>query len=594
MTAPASRQRGAALLVMLLLFVLGATWFLISRFDSLNANQTARERDTNATVLRLAKRALIGYTIAQANKSGEDNPGALPCPEHAWYIDYNDKAGTMGPSTGVSSPGYGTANCSSIGRFPWRTIGTDMLVDAVGEPLWYVVGPTWRKTSTSTKTTINSNTAGDLTVDGQQVVALISAPGRPMNSAAGTTTAGVTCSARNQARVSPVTSAVDPLDYLECYNSATLAFTASGPSASTNDQVVAITAADLMPGIEASVANRMEREITPVLKTVYASASWGAAVSATHPVYPYPADFNIGNPSTSNYHGAAGLSAGLLPFFQTQGCNPATDPRCTTATTGGSAFLVFSKSGADTYQTLVPPLPLGWIRTDSTCSWSGQTYSCTGEYQLTSIKVTLVLRVTNVAMGLRTFDSSKITCTAVDDAGAGIPQQNLGCTSSVALQSNGSALVTVTTGWTPDIVTAGWGTYANYTISFDRAVFGDHSLLDSNNATTGWFVRNEWYRLLYYVVASGYTAAALPSATACTTGTNCLTVTNVTPAGAQRALLILTGASLNGTTRPSGTLANYLEAGNATGSYVKKEASTGNAIPVASRFNDRLMVVDSN
>src|SRR5207247_399470 len=55
-----------------------------------------------------------------------------------------------------------------------------------------------------------------------------------------------------------------------------------------------------------------------------------------------------------------------------------------------------------------------------------------------------------------------------------------------------------------------------------------------------------------------------------TTG-NCLTVTNP-PAtggvvGAQRAIAIMMGRSINGNTRPSATLADYLEYGNVGASY---------------------------
>lgn len=610
----ASRQGGAALLVLLGVLALGASWFMVSRLDAMTANATARNRHYNAEVLARAKQALIGYVVQQANKSFEDNPGALPCPEHPWYINRvspdNGLEGTAGPSVGMSNPGAGTANCSSIGRFPWRTVGTEVFSDAAGEPLWLVVGPSWRKTSSSTKTTINSNSAGDLTLDGQPAVALIIAPGRVLNASAGTTAYGVSCSARNQARTSPVTYTVDPLDYLECYNGATLAFSSVGPDASFNDHAVKITVEDLMPGIEAAVAERMGREIVPALKTVFVPATWG--IPGANPVLPYPADATFTSPGpgggTSQYRGAAGNYKGLLPFAQTQGCTESTtDLRCTTttsgvsATNGTSAFLGFAKSGADTAETLVPPLPVGWIRTQSTCSWSGTVYTCTGEYQLTSIRVTLTMRVTNVAMGLRTYDDSLITCTAKDDVGAGIGPQNIGCLSkSVALQSDGSALLTVTTNWTPDIVTAGWGTYANYVFAFDRAVFGDHALLDTANPTTGWFVRNEWHRLAYYAVSPSNTAirlaAASPAERSCSALGDCLTVTNLTPSPTVSAVLILAGRSVNGSSRPSSTLANYLEGGNAGGAspFVKQTVVAGNASPTAMKFNDRFAVSASN
>jgi hypothetical protein len=46
--------------------------------------------------------------------------------------------------------------------------------------------------------------------------------------------------------------------------------------------------------------------------------------------------------------------------------------------------------------------------------------------------------------------------------------------------------------------------------------------------------------------------------------------------------------------RPSATLADYLESGNATGAFTRKTISTGNAIPVAQRFNDRVVVIGTN
>jgi hypothetical protein len=133
--------------------------------------------------------------------------------------------------------------------------------------------------------------------------------------------------------------------------------------------------------------------------------------------------------------------------------------------------------------------------------------------------------------------------------------------------------VTVTFSATlPNIDSMGWNTLAEFRVRIDRSVFTDHALLSTTDATTGWFARNEWFRQTYYVVAAGYTVATLPPS--CTTGVNCLTVANVTPAGAQRAILILAGRSINGNARPSSTLADYLEFGNRTGNY-ERQTVTG-------------------
>ena len=132
------------------------------------------------------------------------------------------------------------------------------------------------------------------------------------------------------------------------------------------------------------------------------------------------------------------------------------------------------------------------------------------------------------------------------------------------------------------------------TLSVPITLFADHLLLDSRAASAnGWFVRNNWHEVTYYAVVSGHTSTPLPTAPSCIIGT-CLTITNVTPTGGQRAILILAGRSVNGTARPSSTLGDYLEFGNATAAYERRTVSASNAVATAQRFNDRIVVIDSN
>jgi hypothetical protein len=578
--AGSSRQRGATLLAMLLIVATGASWFLVSRLNADSGSVPAVNRARNAQVLNRAKQALIGYIAQQAATSGENNPGRLPCPEAVNNI------GTI--NEGSSAPWIGppaTSTCNSIGRLPWRTLGLDKLVDSTNEPLWYVVGPSWRLTNSSSTLLINSNATGDITVDGTSgVVALIIAPGQAMNVQAATG-----CTARNQARSTP-SPTMNALDYIECVNTGTLSFVTTAASTSFNDQVMRITASDVMPAIEAAIAKRIEREIVPALNSVYVTANWG--IPGSNPVYPYAAQFANPGPGTgsSNYWGASancvsGVCKGLLPFNEVQGCTVASsNPRCIDPTT----VFTFSKSGSDA--TIAGS---GSIRTQSACAWSGSVYICTGEYNAPSISLTLSFKVTNIAMGLRALDTSKVTCTAVDDVGNGLPTQTVACSTSAVLQTDGSAIFTVTTAALPDVAVSGWGTYANYMINIDRAAITDHSLLDTATATsTSWFARNEWYRLTYYAVVQGHTVGTLPPS--CTTGTNCLSVSNVTPTSAQRAILILGGRSVNSSSRPSSTLTDYLESGNATGAFTRKTVSASVTVPAAQRFNDRIVVVGSN
>src|SRR3954465_13631650 len=131
------RQRGAALLALLAMLMLGTSWTLLSRLNAGADGLVAEKRLRNAEVLNQAKQALIGYVAAQAARTGENNPGALPCPENPG--DFDSAAGRQGRA-GINC---GLLNAQKIGRFPWRTLGTDQLVDADGEPLWYVVSRNW-------------------------------------------------------------------------------------------------------------------------------------------------------------------------------------------------------------------------------------------------------------------------------------------------------------------------------------------------------------------------------------------------------------------------------------------------------------------
>lgn len=555
MTDRKLRQRGQALLLMLLVLGLGSTWYLVSRLNAESGAATALRKTRNAEVLNRAKQALIGYIGAQAIKTGETRPGAFPCPEAP--ADFN-VAGSEGT---VSYP----CTLPVVGRFPWATLGVEKLVDAYGEPLWYVVASGWAGAGT----VINSDCAsassgmacatGRLTVDGTagDVIALIIAPGPAV-----TVPTSASCTARAQSR--STAAPPDLRNYLECENATSPAdatFVTTNANSAFNDQVVTITVGEVLPVIEAAVAKRIEREIAPALASVYAPAGWG--FSGANAILPYPAPFANPGPGagTSAYQGTAGLYRGLLPFNQANCTVSASNPRCS------NSLLAFSKSGNDTQIA-----GGGSIRTQSSCAWSASTYVCTGQYNAPTVSISFRLRVTNVAMGLRSFDASKVTCAAIDDAGGGIGQQTVACSSSVALQSDGSALVTVVTGATPDIVGSGWGTYANYMINIDRLAFGDHSLLDTANATTGWFARNEWFRLTYYAIAPSNAAIRLPLERSCSTAGDCLSVSNVTPSS-KAALLLLAGRGLNGVARPSATLSDYLEFGNAAASYESRQVT---------------------
>ena len=558
----ALKQRGAALLVMLTVLVLGVAWFGVSQLAA-TSNFAAAARDRNADTLGRAKTALIGYVAQRAARSGENNPGRLPCPEAPG-------------SAGGANEGVAAGNCTlpAIGRFPWRTLGIEKLVDAATEPLWYAVSPGWALVPPGTTTlTINPNSTGQLAVDGESnaAVALIIAPG-----AAFSVQAAPGCAARVQSR-----NALPPnvRDYLECENAtspADLQFASRGPAGSFNDQVVRITPADVMPAIEAAIAHRTEREIVPLLKGVYASAAWGT--STANPLFPYATPFS--DPATSNYRGVSGILGGLLPLSFSQGCSSATDPRCSTT------FVQWSPSA--------PVVTLTGASTPShTCPViTGSTIQCSGTYEAAgpSVQLRLAATATNVAMALRQFEPTKVAVRARESFSPAWQPAAVALTGQ--FNSDGSATISATA----TVAAIPLSSYV-FEMTADIGVLADHALLDASTvAPTGWFVRNQWHRLAYYRIAPAHAASA-PVPRACTeTPLTCLDVANLAPPGKQRAILILAGRALAGQSRPSGNVADFLEFGNAASppAFERQPVSAAIAPALKKPFNDRLIVVDAN
>jgi hypothetical protein len=568
-----STQRGAAVIALVTIIALGATWYLTSWLREQSANTLAAERVRNAAALHRAKKALIGYVITQASRTGENNPGALPCPEAPASFNATDGTDGSANAAGCALP--------AIGRFPWRTMGTDKLADAAGEPLWYVVSPGWARTCAGCTTVINSDSAGQLTVDGaapgslpaaDTVVALIVAPGRAFS-----VPAASGCSTWNQTR--PPTSGVAPdmRNYLECDNAnGDSSFVTAGPAGSFNDQVLKITVGDLMPGIEAAVADRVQRtgEFLAQLKTVYTSAGgWG--LTGPNALYPFAAPFS--NPSGSAMQGAVNTYAGLLPvnFAETSPgsgtpCDPATaGPRC------APSFVAWSGT---------PDLAGASIYSSDCSATTGTSANCTFYYRCpllacllggtATLNFSFTGTAANAGMALRQLNATT-AMTNVDAAGRN---------AMAVMNNDGSASITLTGTTT---VNYGGGLLGNVlcgitgllalTLGCQQAslavpilLLADHPALDSTTgAPYGWFLRNKWHEVTYYAVAQNFSPKVRPGQPSCMTGSNCLSVANVAPANGQRAIAILAGRSINGRTRPASTLADYLEFGNAGASYEK-------------------------
>ena len=196
------KQRGAALMVMLVIMVMGAATFLVSSLNR-SAVQTERDRLT-ADALAQAKTALIAYAATYADTHSGKVHGYLPCPDEGQNITQDGQA---------NSP-CGATDVSRIGKLPWNTLGLQPLKDGSGECLWYAVSGTHKNSPTTLM--MNDDTVGLFEVmapDGvnylagssanNRAVAVIFAPGNAQggtqshSSATGTPSCGGNYTASN-------------------------------------------------------------------------------------------------------------------------------------------------------------------------------------------------------------------------------------------------------------------------------------------------------------------------------------------------------------------------------------------------------------
>ncbi len=151
------RQRGAALLVFMLIFFMASMSWLLSQADALHL----RGRADQATNLALAqaKEALVGRATTDSNR-----PGSLPCPD----VDDDGKAdGNFG-------------FCSaSIARLPWKTLDLPDLRDGEGNRLWYALADELRDNDDAPP--INPTLTLLLSLDGaSNIAAIVFSAGPPL------------------------------------------------------------------------------------------------------------------------------------------------------------------------------------------------------------------------------------------------------------------------------------------------------------------------------------------------------------------------------------------------------------------------------
>ncbi len=263
------KDKGSALLAMMLVLVVSASYVLVSKLN--NSNREYKRRGSSVQVLNEAKAALIGYAISYPeNVNPNSGPGYLPCP------DLNNDGSAEG-SCVLAGPNFTT------GRFPFETLNVRELRDGSNERLWYALSENYRNFAGLTP--LNSETAGQLSVDGaNDIVAIIFAPGYALD---------------GQGRDPTTTEVTTVANYLESENaSITDVNYVSTAAGNFNDTLVTITRQELMQAVEARVLGDVSQAV--------------AAYQGNHAAYPWLSAFT--NPTASTYRGQSGTIRGHLPF----------------------------------------------------------------------------------------------------------------------------------------------------------------------------------------------------------------------------------------------------------------------------------------
>ncbi len=515
-----SRQAGAVAILLLTVLILGIAWFAVGALGKAPVGTVERENATGKA-LQAGKQALLAHVAQYAARPDTAEPGQLPCPE----------------SLTLANPGEASSSCSAsalvVGRLPWKTLGIDPLRDGNGEPLWYMMRG-FRNPP------INFGTPGQLTHNGATVVALILAPGSPLNTAADPGAPPAGCNKLNQQVAARNAAPLDPDNFLEC-GTATGTLTSPGDPRWTNDRVIAITAAEWADAIAGPVADRLQRQVAPAMetyRTVTSVASWGEAFLPNASTI--DAAIAGSQPETNNLCGNNNMRAGMPP---------------TATVAPGACDTNWNAGGAS---------GLGGLLSFGGCTPFATVMRCDFVVLLPGIvSPRLDLTAPRIGYSFRSIDTSQITIQI-----NGGPQQpaNTGNYVRWVAASDGSA-----------------------TVSF-QVFFPLLSILDVvririphpadallADVRSAWFINNGWDRFTYYGVSQAATHDP-GGATVCS-----LTVNNLAaPTNDKCLVLVLAGRALAGTTQPSYTLANYWERQNASFGVIYEVG------PVDATFNDRV------
>lgn len=220
---PATQRGVVVLLMLLILAVSAASYFLVKR---LNGNALNAERDKiTAAALVQARDALIGRAASDSNR-----PGELPCP------DVNND--------GQSA--FSTTCTNLVGRLPWYTLRLPDLRDGYGERLWYALVDNFHAGDTLA---LNTTTTGRLSITGtspaNNVIAIVFSPGPALG---------------NQSRDSTNVNSV--ANYLEGDNAnLDTVYETRNASDTFNDKLLPITHSDLFSVVTRRVTTEISAQL---------------------------------------------------------------------------------------------------------------------------------------------------------------------------------------------------------------------------------------------------------------------------------------------------------------------------------------------
>jgi hypothetical protein len=536
-----NRQRGAALILFATVLILGIAWYTVGALGKAPVATAERDAITGAA-LQKAKQALLGYVAQYAARTDHDKPGRLPCPEAL-------------ASIGTANEGQAQANCSNVaattGRLPWGTLGIDKLVDGAGEPLWLVISPGFRGVMPTTA--INFATPAQLTYNdvAGSAVAVIIAPGRPLNTVGDPAALPAWCPAKvSQNSAARNTAPLAAANFIECGN-ATGSYRNPGTSQWSNDRAIAITAAEWADAIAPGVADRLQRQAAPAMQNYYNAtslASWGQRF------FPNASTFGAAPPATNDLCGNASVFSGMPPTIIS--ATSVATATCNTNWTGASV------SG------------LGLLLTLGGCSVNAARLSCNFLAIAPGIATPRIsVTAPSVGYAFRWVDPATVTIEV-----NGLGQNTAAATYTGSVNPvTGAATLDMDFSFPPLLVGA--------TVEIRIPHPTDALVADARSA---WYINNGWDRFTYYGLAQ---AASHDPAGTCNPGgtvTGCLTANGLpasTPANDKRLVLVLMGPrAVTGQIQPSTTASDYLEYENGIANAIYETRTQG------ADFNDRLAV----